>query len=354
MAAVTATGILVAGCSRESGYEGKEDATTTSSLTITIENESGNGGGGTTSRAIGEPTQEQENTVNSFGVYVFDNTSGELEKSQTFENTLTGTISGLSTSSTKRIVVLVNYQYDILDGLTRYDEIADALLDLETQIPDDFSTNALFMSGETANVTLIAGQTNPVTVGVKRAVAKVKLGSLTVSPDGASRLDQFEIKGISMQNVPYCTYLLGDNIPVLVPGEYLGGLPGQTSMASIDHPELLYTAYTPAIVAGEELNPLIYFYVFPNDDSQGNVTLLTIDAAYQGNPAYYTFAINDKAVTGQTDGTFIKKNMIYTLNITLTALANYVRDPDDNDFADVQVTIDVEDWTDEIIQNVVW
>lgn len=65
------------------------------------------------------------------------------------------------------------------DGIN-YSWFADAqnAMDLETQSPQ---TNGLFMSGE-GTVTLSANSTAATTVSVSRVAAKVKLGTITISP----------------------------------------------------------------------------------------------------------------------------------------------------------------------------
>lgn len=60
-------------------------------------------------------------------------------------------------------------------------------MDLETQSPQ---TNGLFMSGE-GTVTLSANSTAATTVSVSRVAAKVKLGTITISPEAGHDPDKF-------------------------------------------------------------------------------------------------------------------------------------------------------------------
>lgn len=353
LAVVTTLGILFAGCNKDTGVQGDDGIGT---LVVTLKSQNG-----TAMRGVGEPTLDQENTVHSFAIYVFNSQTGELEKSDIFYPSATGmvgTITDLRTSTTKKVVVLANYDYSLVggpNGVSVYDDIDNGVLNMDSQIPGDFLTYGLFMSGELDNITITSGVTNAVTIPIARVVAKVRLGTLTVSPDAAST-GNFQIVSVSMQKVPYWAYMLGDIIPTLDDDEYYGGIAGSVSQVSGDYPYMLYTPYTPTIVVDEELTPDIYFYVLPNDDSQQNATLLTIEAVYDGNTAYYTFAINnfDSGVAGETDGTFIKRNMIYTLNVTLRSLSKFTDDPDDDALADLEITVEIENWYGELIQNVVW
>ena len=103
LAGFLAIGLLAAGCSKEQAPEYSGE-TGTGKIKISVQS------GNTTpaGRAIGAPSQTLENTVKSFTVYVFNNATGVLEKSQTFNNTLNGEMSGLSVASAKKVVVFVN------------------------------------------------------------------------------------------------------------------------------------------------------------------------------------------------------------------------------------------------------
>lgn len=72
-----------------------------------------------------------------------------------------------------------------------------------------------------------------------------------------------------------------------------------------------------------------YFYVFPNDNTGGNATLITLVGTYDGQLTYFPFRINDKpGEDGATsDGTFIQRNHVYTVNVTLKRLGGGSADP---------------------------
>ena len=100
-----------------------------------------------------------------------------------------------------------------------------------------------------------------------------------------------------------------------------------------------------------------YFYVFPNDNSGGNATLITLVGTYDGQPAYFPFRINDKSgEDGATsDGTFIQRNHVYTVNVTLKRLGGGSTDPEvPADPASLTVTVEPQEWATELVQNVEW
>lgn len=355
LAAAIAVGILAAGCSKETTKNVGEEGT--GILTITLRNANDDG-----SRSIGpDPTVDQENMVNNFMVFVFNSSSGSCEAQQEFKYGDDAIIYNLSTASRKKVVALVNYDFTNMPTVTDYDDLDAMALNIDSQIPD-FIDNFLFMSGETDGIQLVANETTQATVNVDRVVAKVRLASLTVSPTAGSDLSLLQIEGISMQKVPYWAYMLGDYTYEVDPAEphtYVGGIAGgNVSVEVIDY---LHNAYTlPAgYTTGQHENPRAYYYVFPNDAVQNEATLLTIYGKYDGKDAYYTFPINDKDLSGTggntTDGTFIKRNMIYNLNVTLSNLVQYADNPDAiNEFGHIQVTITVQPWAGTLTQNVTW
>ena len=73
-----------------------------------------------------------------------------------------------------------------------------------------------------------------------------------------------------------------------------------------------------------------YFYVLPSDNDDGNTTLITLAGTYDGQPAYFPFRINDKAGTGEasSDGTFIRRNYVYTVNVKLKRLGGGSSNPE--------------------------
>lgn len=348
--ALAAIGFVASSCSKNEhspDYVGEDSK---GSLTVTIRGENALG------RAIGEPSADNEKTVKSFTVYVFNYSTGVIEKSQSFDGVLTGKIEGLGVASPKRVVVFVNQPADF-PSITEYGDFADTdnLLALDTQVPGDFSSKGLFMSGEASGaVTLKTDDVVNVPVTVKRLTAKIKLGGITVIPELGLNLSDFELTGVSVQKAR-------DKAPVM------GGLAtaGFGYIGGLDNGGLVVNPFLNEFIqlpvdytSGTRYEPKAYFYVFANDDTNGEATLLSVHGEYKGTPMYYSFYINDKASStggNSTDGNFIERNKVYTLNVTLRKIGNGGEDPDvPNEAADMTVTVDIAPWEDELAQEVEW
>ena len=233
------------------------------------------------------------------------------------------------------------------------------MISIDSQVPGDFSTNGLFMSGEYPTaVQLSAANVVNVPVTVERLTAKIRLGSLTVTPDANLSLGDFVITGVSAQMVRDKARALGTlassgfgYVSGVVPS---GDQSGAVVKSFLNSPYTLPGGYT----AGTTLNPEAYFYVFPNDDADNKVTMLNIYGTYLGEPMYFPFVINAEASTeggNTTDGTWIQRNMVYTLNVHLKKIGSGSDNPNiPNEEVSMEVTVSVEDWAGELIQNVEW
>ncbi|WP_295939073.1 fimbrial protein [uncultured Alistipes sp.] len=346
--------VLAAGCAKDhtpGSDPGKGVADGESSVHVIIKGEA------PSSRAIGTPTTDDEKTVHSFTVYVFNNATGVLEASETFTEGLEGTIDDLSVASKKKVVVFVNRPVGF-PAVSNYGDFASAstMIGLETQVPDDFSATGLFMSGEAANpVTLNAESVVTVPVTVSRLTSKVRLGSLTVTPDSGLSLGDFALEGVSVQKARNKYDVLG--IARTSGFDYVGGLqPAGAEAYRVDYLKELY-ALPGGYAAGTKLEPNVYFYVFPNDNTDGNATLLNLYGTYKGAVVHFPFQINDKAgVNGSTtDGTWIGRNKVYTLNVTLRKIGSGGEDPNiPNEQVSMDVEVEIADWESELIQDIEW
>lgn len=346
-AGLAALGLLAAGCGKDVA---PETAGTGGSIRVAIQSENN------PTRAVGSPTAEEEKTVKSFTVYVFNNATGALEKSETFTSGLNGEISGLNVASQKKVVVFVNQPagFPAISNYVDFSE-ASAMIALSTQDPGDFSAKGLFMSGEYGSpVTLNKDQAVPITVTVKRLTAKIRLGSLKVSPTADFSLGDFALTGVSVQKAR-------DKAPVLggLAAEGFGYVGGLQADGAVSHSFLHeYYSLPEGYSAGTPLDPKVYFYVFPNDNTNGQATLLSLYGTYKGEAMYYSFRINDAASgSGENapDGNWIERNKVYTLNVTLKKLGSGGEDPNvPNEEAALDVTVSVADWEGELIQEVEW
>lgn len=293
-------------------------------------------------KAIGTPTQTDENKINTFTVYVYNNNNGILEKKADFTPATTAdyvqTVTGLTTG-TKKIVIIANAPagYTVADGSV-YGDLANKMIDLTSQT---VSTN-LAMSGETTATLQALPATNQVTVPISRVVAKVRLGGVTLNPE-AGHTSTFTLDSVYIMKARSASSM---GVPTIAVGTgFYGGITGvvsQTAQTFLREERNIATAQ----------DSTRYFYVFPNDNTNGNATLITLVGTYDGNRLYYPFRIN--TING-SDTTFINRNQYHTINVTLKRPANGVTDPETPvDPATLEVTIIPQDWIIVTEQNVEW
>lgn len=353
-----ALGLLAASCSNDdilnNGNNGNGNENETGSLNITIQGESS-----TTRAKDDEVGTDDEKSVKSFTVYVFNNNTDILEKSATFTNpeNFTGTIEGLSVASQKKVVVLVNKPESYpTTAITKYSDFTNIanMVSLDSQAPSNSKTNGFFMSGESEPVQLNALQVVNVKIQVKRMVAKIMLGSLKIDSEAVNLLPDFKLTRVSIQKARDNSLALNE---LATEGfNYVSGIvPNDANAEKI----YLHEAYElpENYTINQTLEPKKYFYVFPNDASE-QATMMTIAGTYRNKEIYYTFKINDKASDtngNSTDGNNIERNKIYTLHVTLKKLGNGGEDPNiPNENADLSVTVEVADWDGELEQEVEW
>lgn len=338
---ILASASLSVSCSKDDTEKTLSEET--ASLTVTL-----NGQAPRTKAVVppedADELEKAENTVKNATVFVF-NANGTLDKRQTLAApSLSATISGLLAGE-KRVVVVANVPSSVTfpDGIN-YSWFADAgnVIDLDTQSPE---TNGLFMSGEDM-VTLTANSAATKTISISRIAAKIKLGTVTISPDPGHDPDKFVLnkvivmkaRGSAMMGLPSAAY---------TPNVFYGGMAGDKSTVK---------AYLSETISTSDYSNR-YFYVLPSDNDDGNTTLITLAGTYDGQPAYFPFRINDKVGTGEasSDGTFIRRNYVYTVNVKLKRLGGGSSNPEvPADPASLDITVEPQDWTAELVQDVEW
>ena len=333
--------LLTTSCSNgdQIGYVPEDSA----SLTVTL------GGQTAGSKAVVAPDgadalKEAENKLNNVTVFVF-NANGIMDKKHEFSpGTLTETITGLAAGA-KKVVVLANVPTTVtIPENINYSWFADAanVIDLDTQ---STTSNGLFMSGA-VDVTLTANAVAEATVPISRLVAKVKLGTVTITPDAGHDAGKFALtkvmvmkaRGSAKMGVPSADY---------TPDVFYGGMAGDRSVVK----SYLSETITTSDFADR------YFYVLPSDNDDDNTTLLTLAGTYDGETVYFPFRINDKVGSdGATaDGTFVKRNSVYVVNVTLKRLGSGSNNPEiPADPASLTVTVEPQEWATELVQNVEW
>ena len=351
MAGLTALSFLATSCSNN-----EDDATATTgeaSIVISLEGEKIN------SRATDPTTDDEtdERKILNYRIYVFNSTSGAVEK--TANGTVTNgvasatTISGLNTLGTKKVVVIANLPAGF-PTISHYSDFESSVFDLNLQNPANRATTGLVMSGESANFSLTAADTEDaprgISVTIRRVVAKIELQSIQISP-AAGRAGVFVLQSVSIQKAKSLANAGPVNITSATP--FYGGLLGSDSQISAPY---LHDTFASTPAEGITLQTSNYFYVFPNA-VEGEETLMTITGTYDGATMHFPFRINriSNEGGGSADGTMIKRNTRYVLSVTLRNLGGGSVDPDlPGDPSAIEVSVTAEGWEGPLTQNVEW
>lgn len=318
------------------------------SITVTLKGEK------LSTRATGSTSDSEtdERKVVNYKVYVFNYNSGVLEKEVdgTVSSGTAGStqVDGLNTAGTKRVVVVANLPAGF-SSISNYTDFEAATFDLELQNPANRATTGLVMSGESPELTLTSGTPVPVSVSIKRVVAKIELGSVTIDPE-TGHTKNFVLTNVSIQKAKSKANIGPATVKSEAP--FYGGFAGTESTVPtpdnylLDYISITQPNRTPQIFDN-------FFYVFPNDEA-GSETLLNISGTYDGKVTHFPFRINS-IVSGTADGTLIKRNTRYILNVTLKKLGSGTTDPDGpGDPAAIEVTVTTEGWEGPLTQNVEW
>lgn len=340
---LSALAVLAVSCNKDKGAVPPSGET--ASLTVTLSGQTAQGRAvAPTGSTEADALKAAENRLKNVTVFVF-NDNGTLDKKQAFaSDDLSETITGLI-AGPKKIVVAAN----VPDGITfpdgiNYDWFADPknVINLDSQSPE---TNGLFMSGE-ETATLSANTVTEKTIPVSRVVAKVKLGTITLEPEAGHDPAKFSLQRVAVMKARGSA-LMGIPSVAYTPDLFYGGMAGDKSV------EKSYLAEN--ITTGDYANR--YFYVLPSDNDDNNATLLTLVGTYDGKTTYFPFRINDKVGSdgATSDGKFILRNNVYTVNVKLKRLGGGSSDPEvPADPASLTVTVEPQPWETELIQNVEW
>lgn len=310
-----------ASCSQKEDMQ-NPDETQIASMTIKIV-------GDNQTRAVGNPTQTEENTIYGYKVYVFYN--GVLEKvTPLITSGLTQTLQGLTTGA-KKVVVVANPALSMPDFFVGdpYSKFAEEAFNVNLENQSTRS-NGLIMTGQVDVILAEAPATNAVTIPVSRIVAKIKLGTITLDPVVGVLPELFSLQGVAIMDAPSFSSLGLPSI-VTTPPLY-GGLEGAYVTG-----DAVKTWLFEEIALDDHDNR--YFYVFADD-----ATMLTLVGTYNGTRGYFVFKIDP-----------INRNTQHTLNITLKRLGSGSPSPDiPSDPTTMDVTIVPENWQVIPTQYVIW
>lgn len=308
----------------------------------------------------GSDLAANELLVNNYMVYVFNESTGLLEKSvlQDGGNVMT-TVEDLSTGTTKKVAVVTN----IPEGADTYFTLAEgtAYSSLEALVIEYFDQDfgkiqtekkGMIMSGEKAGVIISATTANAVEVDVHRVAAKITLADLKINPKIAYTSGDFKVLGISIQRAVSDITVKGEKTETT---ELLGGISAIDLSVATESPffeevNISFTETNTNVLTSSHV-----YYVLPHNGDGvtiENCTLLTLKAQYgDGEPFYYPIpinaVINDPVDEDNQDASFIKGNHNYNVYVTLKDITNGSTNPEELlERADLDVTIKIVDWTD--------
>ncbi|MDR0510856.1 MAG: hypothetical protein LBH06_07180 [Rikenellaceae bacterium] len=314
-------------------------------------------------------TQAQESTIKNYTVLVFNYATGKLEGMAISNDPTTPvTVDNLLNIGAKRIVIVANTSsamgFPVMTvGTSNYSALSSShfTLDYQKTIRQDVIDNGLVMTGEYPDAVMLNPKpaANLITVTIRRIVAKLVLGSITVG-EANDDISMFSIKGVTIQQAnSQSNFSTGDPA---TGGDQWGGLIGTGTTATKSYLYNNITALASTIVAGDPTTFGNFFYVFPN--AAANPVKLCIHATYDYNDGggahtvYFPIKINDlddgDATIGTIDGTYVTRNVKYIVNIHIRNPGNGSNDPDAVPAeADCVVTVQTEDWA-TITQNTEW
>lgn len=327
---VSIVGLLCAACNKNEESTSKEGNAV---LTINLV-----GSGSINPSNVGTPSQAEENQVNSFTVYIF--TNSRLEKSSVVPTGLSSTITGISTG-VKRVVVVANPPsgFPTLPEGGRYEYLSLATRYINLDAQENLS-NGLVMTGET-DVTLDAEPAvNTVNIPIRRIVAKINLGTITIDPAPGYNPALFTLNAVAIIKAKSLSTI---GIPTVTTYE-----PFYSGIVGISVPIENVRTYLYEPISETDYSNR-FFYVFANDNTDDNATLLTLVGTYNGQQLFFPFRIDSPT------GNYIQRNTQHTINITLRRLGAGSPDPEiPSDPATLTVTVVAQDWVVVPIQNVEW
>lgn len=304
-------------------------------------------------RAVGEPTQAEESTVNDFIIFVFkQDGSNDVTPKEFTTWPETGKTDVVITEAAKEVYVIANTADDVtvntaLKAVTKKSDLQAVLgRGFASTDPDAAVTQTatdLWMSGENdAAFTPIKGESVPITVTLKYVAAKVRITSVTV--DAGLTLTQSEV---TVLNGGAVTKLIPADepatslIPTFTPGD---SDPFYVSGADMTNFQFKPEIYKPNLnykyaLMGSGADKVIgvgknqhYFYVFENDGEtfknttdpkHGQPTIVSLKCLHSLDAVYYSiFFKADPNGTLGYDNMVIERGKSYDIAMTIKKLGN--------------------------------
>lgn len=303
-------------------------------------------------RAVGEPTQMEESTVNDFIIFVFkQDGSNDVAPKEFTTWPETGKTDVVITEAAKEVYVIANTADDptvntALKEVTKKSELQTVMgrgfANTDVDAAATQTSTDLWMSGKNeAEVIPQKGESVPVTVKLHYIAAKVRITSVTV--EGGLTLTQSEVVVL---NSGAATKLIPANdatslIPTFTPSEsepfYVSG----TDMATFQFKPEIYKPNVnyKYVLTGSGTDKVIttgknqhYFYVFENDGEtfknsgdpkNGQPTIVSLKCFNVTDPVYYSifFKADPDGILGYDD-MVIERGKSYDIAMVIRKLGN--------------------------------
>lgn len=94
----------------------------------------------------------------------------------------------------------------------------------------------------------------------------------------------------------------------------------------------------------------------PSDNDDGNTTLITLAGTYDGSPLISRSASTTRREQAKHPATELsRRNYVYTVNVKLKRLGGGSSNPEvPADPASLDITVEPQNWTAELVQDVEW
>ncbi|WP_455591059.1 fimbrial protein [Bacteroides sp.] len=322
----------------------------------------------------GFPTTAEEAKINTLVVGVF-NADGTVNSISQFEPTSNAEVAEMDCApGTCDIIVVANAPKGTFEGVQTKAEYLSKTVDLSQTASGNVQTaNNLPMSGQ-VTATLVANAETPVSVNLTRLVARISVDKIATAFTG----EDVKNATFKLDKIFLCNALSSSKI---APGDVATTFPGTPQWLNEDSQikdeattgisaSYLMNEITPVTLSGDGVNEYTYpnwFYAFANNDEQHRTKLVIsgwfdIDGAV-GSIApvyvYYPIVVNQAQLgtdfTGsgkdETHNGTISRNRDYRVRAKI-AKKGVSSPSEDIGIAELQLTVAVDDWKLEIIQDV--
>lgn len=322
------------------------------------------------------PSKEDEAKINTLVIGVF-NEDGSVNSISEFKPESNEEVAEMDCAPGHcNVIVVANAPERTFENVQTKAEFLGKTVDLSKTATNDVQvpTN-LPMSGQ-GTATLAANATTPVTISLTRLVARISVSSIKTAFKAGSDNARatFKLDKIFLCNVLSSSRIAPGDVTTTFPvtPTWLnddGIVSGEGTWTGERFLMNEITPVTPVVLSGEGVNEYLYsnwYYAFANNDEQHRTKLVIsgwydVDGAGSDAPSYvyYPIVVNQAQLGTEFEGNAgdahngtISRNRDYRLKATIAKKG--VESPkEDIGVAEMQLTVTVDNWKLEIIQDVV-